>query len=312
MNDSQPSLPVFGRRTFLLGTAAFGALGACSGSDDASTKATNEVGETTEPIVADEYQGSSADLAEGSFSIIQRFPADVQIPGAIRLPFSLSSAKAQFVSDGPLTLGAQIVDLDGQPIGARIEAARHDVTPGSYYPFRTEITEPGFYGIVIDGGPATGANFQVVEASAVSLPKPGDQLVGFDTPTVGAPGDVDPICTRDPVCPFHSVTLAEALTVGKPVVYLAGTPAFCQTGSCAPALEALIDSEEEFGDAYVMLHTEVYTDLTATALAPAFEALDMLFEPALFITDADGTIVERLDGLWDTAELVERLTAARA
>ena len=42
------------------------------------------------------------------------------------------------------------------------------------------------------------------------------------------------------------------------------------------------------------------------------DALGIDFEPALFITDADGVVVGRLDGLWDATELRERLDAATA
>jgi len=45
-------------------------------------------------------------------------------------------------------------------------------------------------------------------------------------------------------------------------------------------------------------------------VAPAVDALGITFEPALFITDASGIVVERLDGLWDATELRERLDAA--
>jgi hypothetical protein len=271
----------FSRRTFIAGAAATGVLAACS--------------------------GDSEDAAE--YSIIQRFPADVQVPGEIRLPFSLAD-RASLVTDGPDELGAQVFDLDGNKIGERISAGRRDVTPSPYYAFRTTIDEPGFYTIVVDQGPAEGANFQVLERSQVSIPKPGEALAGFDTPTIGDPGGVDPICTREPACEFHSVTLAEALNVGKRVAYFVGTPALCVTGSCTPALEALVEVAPEFNDDYVIVHAEVFTDTKGTDISPAVEALTLRFEPAVFITGIDGVVIERLDGLWDTTELRERLSAA--
>ena len=111
--------PVFGldRRTFLLGAAAAGVATACGGGSD----------------------------DEVSYSVVQRYPADVFVPGEIRLPFSLANA-AEFVTDGPDELGAQIVDLDGEPIGDRIVAVRRDITPAPYYAFRTTIDTPGVYG----------------------------------------------------------------------------------------------------------------------------------------------------------------------
>jgi hypothetical protein len=272
------------RRTFLLGAAAAGFATACGGSDGA---------------------------AEPTYSIVQRFPQDGFVPGEIRLPFSLADA-AEFVTDGPDELGAQIVDLDGNAIGDPITAVRRDITPTPYYAFRTTIDTPGVYGIRIDGGPDEGANFQVMERDQVTIPRPGDVLEGFDTPTVDDPAGVDPICTREPPCPFHAMTLTEALSTGKRVAYFVGTPAFCQTGSCTPALETMVGVQSEYADDYEFVHAEVWTDLSATEVAPAVDALGILFEPALFITDAEGVVVERVDGLWDATELRERLDAAMA
>ncbi len=268
------------RRTFLVGTAAAGLLAACGGDDD-------------EP-----------------FSLIQRYPSDVFVPGELRLPFSLSR-NAEFVVDGPDTLGAQIVDLDGNPLGEALTATRRDVTPAPYYSFMTTVDAPGFYGIVVDGGPAEAANFEVRDPTNVAIPIPGQTMPGFDTPTFADPRDVDPICTREPRCEFHALSLTDALATGSPVAYFVGTPAFCATGSCTPALEALVEQQANFADV-VFVHAEVYTDLTATELAPAVQDLALAFEPTLFLINGDGAIVERLDGLWDSTELAERLRALTA
>jgi hypothetical protein len=56
-----------------------------------------------------------------------------------------------------------------------------------------------------------------------------------------------------------------------------------------------------------MLHAEVYTDETTETLAPVIDAYGLTFEPTLFLAGADGTIVARLDNIYDTTELVERL-----
>ena len=305
MTHDQPATRSrFGRRTFIAGTAAAGLLAACSSDaspgDDAAADSTGE------------SAAESSSGADGEYALIQRYPSNIPVfvPGEVRLPFSLNK-DAEFVIDGPEALGAQIVDIDGAPIGDRISAARRDVTPAPYYAFTTQIDTPGIYGIVVDGGPSTGANFQVVDSDEVSIPVPGQTLAGFDTPTVGEPAGVDPICTREPNCEFHSVTLAEALTTGSPVAYFVGTPAFCATGSCTPALEALVELQPDFSNV-VFVHAEVYTDLTATDLTPAVQALSLLFEPTVFLVGADGIIVDRVDGLWDTTEMRERLQALTA
>lgn len=269
------------RRTFLSGVAATGLLVAC-GSDP-------------EP-----------------FSLIQRFPQDVSIPGEIRLPFSLADSRFELMSDGPGELRARVTDLGGTPLGEPLLAVRRDVTPAPYYAFRTRIDTPGFYTLLVEGAQEDGANFQVMDPSEVSLPGPGDVLPGFATPTPADPRGVDPICTRQPNCDFHAMTLDDALSSGLRVAYFVGTPAHCATGSCTPALEALIEVAPDYEDRYAVVHAEVFDDTTATTLAPAVDDLGIAFEPALFLTDAAGVVTERLDGLWDTSELRERLDANAA
>jgi hypothetical protein len=52
-----------------------------------------------------------------------------------------------------------------------------------------------------------------------------------------------------------------------------------------------------------MLHAEVYTDTTASKTTPSVDAYHLPFEPVLFVTNVSGVIVERLDSIWDAAEL---------
>ncbi len=306
---------MWSRRTFLTTIAAGGVLVAC-GSDGSSDDASGSTDPSAAGSGSDDESGDgsgdgSGESDTGTYTIVQRFPQAVQVPGPIRLPISLSTGAAVLLQDGPATLGAQIVDIDGTPLGERIEAARRDAVPAPYYDFRTTIDTPGFYALVVDGGPAEGASFDVAEPDAVAIPTAGDPLPPFDTPTTTDARGVDPICTREPEpCPFHDMTLTEALASGKPVVYYVGTPAFCSTGSCAPGLESLIEVQPEFGDAFAFVHAEVYVDTTATTVAPAVEALGLFYEPALFITDEAGVIVERMDAVWNTDELVEALNRA--
>ena len=120
-------------------------------------------------------------------------------------------------------------------------------------------------------------------------PTSGRLLPPFDTPTVDNHRGVEPYCTLTPKpCPLHDVTLTQALASGKPVAYMIGTPAHCQTGTCAPALEFLVKSHDRVGDAVVMVHADVYSDDAATTVAPAVTALGLEYEPVLYLVK-DGT-----------------------
>ena len=294
-------VPTFSRRQLLIGTLGTLGLGAttqlisaCSSSNSASPKPV--------PLgIPDDVQ------------LVQRFPG-VLSPGVVRLPLSLANQQGPLtVDDGqqPEVLTARILNADtGEVVAASISATKHsNGLTIAYWPFRTEIAEPGIYTLIVDGGPSAGVALQILEANEVLVPKIGTSLPGFDTPTFDNHRGIDPICTRTPdPCPFHEITLNEAITLGKPIAYLVGTPAFCETGSCAPALEGLITASKKFGDAITYIHAEIYTDNSATKVAPAVGAVNMTYDPALFITDKHAIVTDRLDGVFDMDEIVERLT----
>ena len=257
---------------------------------------------------------STPDAASELFQVVQRFP-QVLVPGSVRIPISLANQAGLLGKtsgiDLPTELRAQLLNAEnGEVVIADMVAMKHDANiDPPYWPFRIDIAETGIYTLVIEGGTQDGAGVQIMDPATISIPLIGTPLPGFDTPTISNPRGVNPLCTRTPEpCPLHDITLNEALKRGKPIAYLVGTPAHCQTGTCAPALEALLSMRELVGDRITMLHTEIYSDDTATVVAPAVEALNMTYEPALFITDAKGVLVERFDAIFDAVEITEAFT----
>jgi hypothetical protein len=259
--------------------------------------------------------GSSTAVNLDTLSLVQRFPKDVLTPGRVRLPLSLATKDgilgSESLSGLPNELKFAITDLDGNAIFSApftVTAHATDV-PQPYWPVVAEIDNIGTYFVTLDGSEAAGAAFQIVSPNDVAMPTVGNKLPAFDTPTVAVPRGVSPVCTRTPTpCPLHDINLRDALTMRKPVVYLIGTPAYCQTGTCTPALDALLEVHKELGDRAVFIHAEVYTDTSATTYAPAVSNYKMTFEPALFITDETGILVERLDAIFDVGEVRDALT----
>jgi hypothetical protein len=256
-------------------------------------------------------RSATTPASDTGWALVQRWPTTSLVPGAVRLPVSLAD-DASVLSEGPPELTGRVLDVDGAVVVDGLRAVRHgEGLELPYWPFRVTLEEPGIYYLVVEGGRAEGAALQVLDAKAVAVPGVGSMLPPFDTPTVDDTRGVDPLCTRVPEpCPLHDITLTEALAAARPVAYLVGTPAFCQTGTCSPGLEALLEVRRELGDRVTMVHAEVYTDTTATTVAPAVRACGLDFEPALFVTDGTGRIVERLDAVFDAPEI--RAAIARA
>jgi len=301
MNPSQ----MFSRRQFFALSATVGAgvaLAACGG------------GSNTDSTVA---SGKVLEGLEGNLQVAKRFSPESIIPGKVRLPISLADKTGVLPTDGkvrlPEELTGTVIDTEtGDVILKSVSAQRYDENMSvPYWPFVFNIEKEGIYVLTLDVAPDVEVSFQVFNRDDIVMPKVGDALPPFDTPTVDDARGVDPICTRpEGTCPFHTMTLTEALKSGKPVVYFIGTPAYCTTGTCAPGLDALIALSETIGNKAVFVHADVYKDKTATEAAPAIQAYKLSYEPLLYITDAKGVQIDRLDAIFDANELRETLAAA--
>ncbi len=256
--------------------------------------------------------GATADGASGGAStatnLVRFFEDGTQTPGQIRYPFGLAGASALVTTGLPDVLEGSIFDDKGTAV-ATVRAPRHgEGIPRPYYPVRARLDAPGLYTLrTTVKGRTLEAAFTVGKAGAGRVPAAGAVLAPFDTPTTTDARGVSPICTRNPACPFHSVTLTGALEAATPVVYLIGTPAHCKTAVCGPVLDNLVELAATLAGKVTVVHAEVYTDDTIATTAPAVKALGMTYEPVLFVTDATGTVVERLDVLWDVTEMREAI-----
>ena len=260
------------------------------------------------------HQSGEVATSDNGFVVVQRFSQDVLVPGQVRLPISLAD-KRSIRSDGPDVLDAKIYDTKTGKFQVAASARKRRVSKSFvYWDFHVQLDTAGTYALVVNGGTPEGGAIQVNDPQDVTVPLSGQTLAPFDTPTTDDHRGVNPICTRleGGPCPFHSLTLTAALQLNKPVAYLVGTPAHCQFGTCAPGLEFLINASKRFGDKLVVVHAEVYTDDSATVPTPAVQALNIGFEPVLFLTDAAGKVVKRLDAAWDQSELDETLNALLA
>lgn len=238
-------------------------------------------------------------------SIVQRWVPDQLGPRFQRLPISLAD-DAGLLTRGPTELTGRVINfLDDSVVADGLVAERRSLGEGTapFWVFETAIEQPDIYALIVEGGPDDGASLQVLEAANLVVPRPGESLPGFDTPTFDDARGVEPLCSRLPQpCPFHDVTLNEALASSRRVVYLVGTPAHCQTGVCSPILDGTIPLADEFTDT-VFVHADVYADKAGTAVAPAVDALSLTFEPVLFVVDATGLITHRFEGVWHPDEV---------
>ena len=126
-----------------------------------------------------------------------------------------------------------------------------------------------------------------------------ETLTSDDAPISEISSDVDP----DPA--FYEMSVAEAVTSGRPSVIAFATPRFCSTGICQPTMELMRELAPEYPDVN-FLHVEVFTNINDPdniVLAPAVEEWGLPTEPWVFVVGADGVILGRFEGLVTPEEL---------
>jgi hypothetical protein len=282
------------RRSFLVGGASAAAITACSGGKTAATTTTRA---KPPPFTLVTFSDSSV-FGVGS-------PA--------RITFGIADDSGVILQNAPVTSLDFAVTLDGQPFGPAISSTSHaQGLPRPYFPVTFTPTKPGVYEFRSEiAGTAVGLPVQITN-TPVLLPGPGQKMIPFDTPTTSDLRGVELLCTRTPACPLHDVTLREALAAGPPVAFIISTPAFCQVAICGPVLDVLLAAQAQFPQIR-MLHAEVYPSRAAAQpnvqqRTPVMEAYNLLFEPVLFLARADGTIMNRVDTIFDAVELHDALT----
>ncbi len=166
--------------------------------------------------------------------------------------------------------------------------------------------QPGVWTILVEadqpGGRVLGtAALQVKAKGSTATRIPGAGAIPSLTPTVEDHRGVEPICTREPPCDMHQVTLAEALGMGKPTAFIVATPKFCMSRTCGPNLEELVTVEKEIGGRASFVHAEVYKDdrpdtISNQVVSPTFGEWGFDSEPWLFLIGRDGVISSRFEG----------------
>jgi hypothetical protein len=251
-------------------------------------------------------------------ALVAAFPQAVpHIPAGVptRLPYLVSDRDGVPLSqiDGEVTFTAS---QDGTEIGTFTATPRMDGVPRAYLPVTFTFPAPGLYDLTATyGGSEMSSNIEVLDPSRIGPPVVGQPLPPVDSPTTERALLVDPLCSRVPACPFHAANLEGAVGGGVPIVMLVATPAYCETAVCGPIVDLLIEQAEGRTD-LVVLHEEVYRnpkgqrELADAQLAPVPDAYELRFEPVLYVTDRNGTIVARADAIVDRGELTELLALA--
>lgn len=182
-----------------------------------------------------------------------------------------------------------------------------------FYAAGFEFDNPGAWEVVLHPAnrpPTPPTPFQVV--TDVPVPEVGETAPAADSKTLPEV-PLDQLTTDpDPDPGFYDLTVAEAVTSGRPSVVVFSTPAFCQTALCGPTLEVVKMVAPAYPDAN-FVHVEVFEIDRAREgdLVPVAAVSDwgLQTEPWVFVIDSGGVVTARFEGTIGATELERALQA---
>lgn len=103
---------------------------------------------------------------------------------------------------------------------------------------------------------------------------------------------------------LHRISIADAVTNGKPTVILFASPRFCTTRTCGPSHQVVLALARNYADRANFVHVEVYKNFDTLEVADAMREWNLKTEPWLFFVDKTGKIADKYEGGITSKEIV--------
>ena len=292
----------------LTGTLVFLAalLAACGGEEGPPPAA------VPSPTPAAEDEAAPSDELRIAFAV-----TDLSV-GRNRVAFGLLAGEEGPVRDAEVELSTYF--LAGETREGPLETVpavfrRWPVGAGGVYAAYVTFDRSGRWGLAAVAVGADGsrreasAHVDVVEESLV--PQVGSTAPRSETRRARDVDRLEEMTTDpDPDPELYSMSVAEALDAGAPLVVTFSTPGYCQTATCGPQLEVVKALKREHGARAGFIHVEVYDnpleiqgDLSRARVAAAVTEWRLPSEPWTFVVDAAGIVRARFEGLATREEL---------
>jgi hypothetical protein len=179
-----------------------------------------------------------------------------------------------------------------------------------FYAAEVELPSTGNWLVaaVIDEGGRRSVGRGAVPVADKVVAQVGSKALAVPTLVAKGTSDLAKVCTRNPPCPMHRVSLDRAIRSGKATAVSFATPLFCSSQMCGPAVDELLLAARAVGDKANFVHVEIYpnTDKPDKPVK-AFTRWGFESEPWTILIDAKGVIRARFEGPVTDAEITEAL-----
>jgi hypothetical protein len=307
--------PRLSRRELLrLAGASGGALGlaallaACGGDDQPA-------GTASGAAPAGSLKQLAADATQASL-----LGAQSQLPvGTSLYTFGLATADNRLVTGGSPQVWVARDDTSkaAGPFPSRwfeltAYAKTRDTGPRSelngFYGAEVELPEAGNWMVAATldaGGRLVGQGAVPVSDKVPSAV--GTKAKPLKTPVATTAAGRKKICTRDPACPLHAISLDKALAAGKPTVLNFGTPLLCSSRMCGPVVDEQMVAAGKLGAKASFIHVEIYPSRNAAKPVKALTDYGFSTEPWVLVIDRDGVIRDRFEGPVTSGQIEDAL-----
>ncbi len=150
-------------------------------------------------------------------------------------------------------------------------------------------------------------------------PEVGDPAPASVQQTLATAASIEDIdSSYPPRTAMHTITVADALKTGKPLVIAFATPAYCQTRTCAPVMDTVMDPlYSKYKDEAIFIHIEPYElgplrQSNVQQPVRATQEWQLRSEPWVFVVGRDGRIAGKFEGIMGFGEVEDVLQQAIA
>ncbi|HYO49254.1 MAG TPA: hypothetical protein VEW94_05330 [Chloroflexia bacterium] len=193
--------------------------------------------------------------------------------------------------------------------------------PAGLYVARTEFKEPGKWGAILNitrqGKEPYGTRMEFDVLADSTVPMVGEPAPPSKNLTKKDVADISEIDSASPPSDMHDLTIAEAVTSGKPTLVLFAAPGFCPSFTCGPSLEVAQALQAKYGDKVNFIHIEAPNDIqnhthtgpvdpnhhqqpghqgVAKPQVETAKEWGLKSEPWIFLVDKEGKIADRFEG----------------
>jgi hypothetical protein len=299
----------------MLSTLLIGACGGSSGGDDDDFPKVITLG-------AGEFFPSITNQALGvgdnrvSIGLMDRDDNRVLDAGVHVRFFELNGDKPRFLSEAD----ARFIPVELSYVDEQSRGEKTVTGSDGYYVVHANFDAPGHWGAKIivtrDGRTAKPLTFRFNVLDDTPEPGPGDAAPPSRQVTLDVAGSIEDIDTSFPPRPdMHRLTVAEALASGRPAVIAFATPAFCESRTCAPVMETVMDPlYAKYHDRAAFIHIEPYElpqlrQANQKEPVPAMREWRLQSEPWVFVVDGAGRIAAKFQGIMAEDEVEAALVA---